>query len=152
MPFYTVIPANLSTEARNGSREYTTREGYHQRFWGFEASATKRLANRWMARFGFSTNDHREYFDNRNTAIQDPTPSAGSPNVNGGLVQVQSTGSGQSGIYMVLPKDQFIATELYQAPWGFDIGFNANMRHVHSQPRSNVTTGDFFEPGSPYFW
>ena len=134
VPFYTVIPANLSTEARNGSREYTTREGYHQRFWGFEASATKRLANRWMARFGFSTNDHREYFDNRNTAIQDPTPSAGSPNVNGGLVQVQSTGSGKSGIYMVLPKYQFIATGLYQAPWGFDIGFNANMRHVHSQP------------------
>jgi hypothetical protein len=146
VPYYTVIPDNLSEAAQNGSREYTKREGYHQRYWGFEVSATKRLANRWMARFGFSTNDHREYFDNPMTAIQDPTPSQANPNVDGGLVQFSSPGSGKSGIWMVLPKYQFIANGLYQAPWGIDLGFNLMSRQGYSQPwfRSQVKTGDYF--------
>ena len=41
---------------------------------GVEFSATKRLAHHWMARFGFSTNDWREYFDDPSRAILDPTP------------------------------------------------------------------------------
>jgi hypothetical protein len=40
--------------------EYIDREGYSQRFLGLELSAVKRLSNRWMPRFGFSVNDHRE--------------------------------------------------------------------------------------------
>ncbi|MEK6631658.1 MAG: hypothetical protein AABY89_13080, partial [Acidobacteriota bacterium] len=116
----------------------------HQRFWGIEATATKRLSNRWMARFGFSTNDHREYFDNPNTALADPTPSPGSPKIDGGLVVVQSGGSGKSGIFQLLPKFQIIANGLYQAPWGIDLGFNMVSRQGFGQPwfRSQVTTGD----------
>ena len=91
----------------NGQTE-TNRKGYHQRYWGVEFSATKRLANRWMARFGFSTNDWREYFDDPSLSIVDPTkapalklparPYAG-PQVDGGLVVRQSAGSGKSNIY-----------------------------------------------------
>ena len=118
------IPANRS------ATEYRARDGYSQRYWGFELAATKRLSNRWMARFGFSTNDHREYFDGP-TAMGDPTSIATSvantgvgPNQDGGLVVRSSTGSGKSGIFQVLPKYQFIATGLYQAPWGINLAGN----------------------------
>ena len=118
------IPANRS------ATEYRGRDGYSQRYWGLELAATKRLSDRWMARFGFSTNDHREYFDGP-TAIGDPTSIAASnantgvgPNQDGGLVVRQSTGSGKSGIFQVLPKFQFIATGLYQAPWGINLAGN----------------------------
>jgi hypothetical protein len=122
------------------------RDGYHQRFVGVEVSATKRLSNRWMARFGFSSNKHQEYFDNRATAIQDPTPGPNNPLVDGGVVVVQSGGSGKSGIFSVLPLYQFIGTGLYQAPYGIDLGFNWNLRQGFAQPwfRDRVATGDRF--------
>ena len=146
VPFYAVTAANVPASAAGKGVEYTGRDGYHQRYWGIEASATKRLSNRWMARFGFSTNDHREYFDNRATALTDPTPTAGNAKVDGGLVVTASGGSGKSGIYQVLPKYQFIANGLYQAPFGIDVGVNYMMRQGFSQPwfRSGVTTGDYF--------
>ncbi|HEV8348528.1 MAG TPA: carboxypeptidase regulatory-like domain-containing protein [Vicinamibacterales bacterium] len=119
----------------------TNRPSYHQRYWGFEASATKRMANRWMGRFGFSTNDHREYFDDPNVAIQDPTPTVSllaccDPNTleNGGPVMVRSTGSGKSGLYLVNPKYQFIANGLVQGPWGINFGANWLLRQGFAQP------------------
>lgn len=144
-PYYAVVASRLGQEALNGGREYTTRKGYHQRFWGIEASATKRLADRWMFRFGFSTNDHREYFDGAD-AIEDPTPSAANPLIDGGLVVRQTSGSGKSGIYMLLPQYQVVANGLYQGPWGVDVGFNLVSRQGYSQPwfRSRVATGDHF--------
>src|SRR3989441_2848539 len=154
VPYYRVPRAGLSAESLSTGRERVTREGYHQRFIGLEASATKRLSNRWMARFGFSTNKHQEFFDNRATAIQDPTPAAAGklstgagPRVDGGLVVTQSGGSGKSGIYQLLPTYQFIGTGLYQAPYGIDLGFNYNVRQGFGQPwfRSRVSTaGDAF--------
>ena len=137
--------------------EFINRDGYHQRFWGIELSATKRLANRWMARFGFSTNDHREYFDDPATSIQDPTPlmwtSAAAqgcftgecgPNVDGGVVGVQSAGSGKTGIWLMLPKYQFTANGLYQGPWGLNFSANWVLRQGYNMPfsRSNVTSDD----------
>ena len=54
---------------------------------------------------------------------------------------VASSGSGKSGIYQLLPKYQFIANGLYQAPWGIDLGFNMTMRQGFGQPwfRSRVS-------------
>ena len=49
------------------------RPDYHQRYMSFEMSATKRMSNRWMARFGFATSSWNEYFDAAD-AIMDPTP------------------------------------------------------------------------------
>ncbi|MCX6544835.1 MAG: carboxypeptidase regulatory-like domain-containing protein [Acidobacteria bacterium] len=147
VPYYSVLAANVPVSAQTGGVEYTRRDGYHQRYLGFEASATKRLSNRWMARVGFSTNDHREYFDDPATAIGDPTPSPGEPLVNGGLVVTASAGSGKSGIYQILPRYQWVANGLYQARWGIHAGFNMVMRQGFSRPwfRSSVTaTGDYF--------
>ena len=151
-PYYSVPAANVPASARSGDIEYTGRDGYHQRYWGFEASATRRLSNKWMGRFGFSTNDHREYFDNPATAISDPTPSADNPLVDGGLVVTASAGSGKSGIYQVLPLFQLMANGLYQAPFGVDLGFNIVMRQGFSQPwyRSSVATpSDYFSSSKP---
>ena len=120
--------------------EFTKRDGYHQRFLGFEAMATKRLSNKWMARFGFSTNNHTEYFDNPATAIGDPTKSPAGPEIDGGIVVVSSTGSGKSGIYQLLPKYQFIGNGLYQLPYNIDVGVNWILRQGFGQPwyRSRV--------------
>jgi hypothetical protein len=136
VPIYGVIPGRIPEN--RAATEYRDREGYSQRYVGFELAATKRLSNRWMARFGFSTNDHREYFDGP-AALTDPTPGITSPNKDGGIVVRSSGGSGKSQIYQVLPKYQFIATGLYQAPWGINLAANMVNRqgfarnYFHSQ-------------------
>src|SRR5690606_38049914 len=93
--------------ANRTATEYIDRGGYSQRFHGLEVSATKRMSNRWMARFGFSWNDHREYFDGNNSRT-DPTSTLANPNIDGGHVMAASGGSGKSQIYMVLPQYQFV--------------------------------------------
>ncbi len=139
VPFYgvTTVPVNRTRT------EYINRDGYSQRFQGFEVSATKRMSNRWMARFGFSTNDHREYFDGVNSRT-DPTPTLANANIDGGQVMRATGGSGKSGIYMVLPKYQVIVTGMYQAPWGINLGVNMLNRQGYAMPynRSLVATGD----------
>jgi hypothetical protein len=128
VPIYGITAGQLP--ANRAATEFRSRPDYHQRYMGFELAATKRLANRWMARFGFSTNDHREYFDSP-AGIGDPTPLAAvslnngtGPNQDGGLVVRSSGGSGKSGIFQVLPKYQFTATGLYQAKWGINLAGN----------------------------
>lgn len=139
-PYYALAASRVPA---GGGRSYEERKGYHQRFLGLEASAVKRMSNRWMARFGFSTNDHREYFDGAD-ALDDLTPTNNSPKKDGGLVVTQTGGSGKSGIYLVLPKYQFIANGMYQGPWGFNLGANWMLRQGYAQPffRSQVVTGD----------
>ncbi|MCX6552006.1 MAG: hypothetical protein NTY02_13580 [Acidobacteria bacterium] len=143
VPYYALLPASVPAEAASGGVEYKAREGYTQRFWGLEVSATRRLSGRWMGRVGFSTNDHREYID-RTTALTDPTSTLESPNIAGGVVMVAATGSGKTGIYQVLPAYQFLASGLYQGPWHLDISANMVLRQGFAQPwyRSQVATGD----------
>ena len=140
VPFYAL---NASAVPPGGGRSYEERNGYHQRFIGFEMSAVKRMSNRWMARFGFSTNSHREYFDGPD-AIEDPTPAPNNPNIDGGTVVTQTGGSGKSNIYMVLPQYQFVANGLYQLNWGINLGANWTNRQGYAIPyfRGAVPTGD----------
>ena len=138
VPLFVLDPARAPV---GGGRSFEERAGYHQRFVGFEASATKRLANSWMARLAFSTNAHREYFDGAE-ALDDPTPSPSQPNEDGGLV-VTPTG-GRRGIYMMLPKYQIVANTLFQWRWGINIGANWLLRQGYAQPyfRDQLVTGD----------
>jgi hypothetical protein len=55
-----------------------------------------------------------------------------------------STGSGKSGIYQVLPTYQFVATGLYQAPWGINLAANLVNRQGFSKPyyRTQVSSTD----------
>lgn len=138
----------LAKHPPGNGREAQTRPGYHQRYLGLELSVVKRMSNRWMARFGFSTSDHNEYFDDPARAIQDPTPSAStnsvSPLVDGGEVIQATTGSGKTNIFLVLPKYQFIANGVFQGPWGVNFGANLVTRQGFGQPfwRGGVRAGD----------
>jgi hypothetical protein len=149
VPLYGLSPGAVPA---GGGKVAVNRAGYHQRYRGFEFSATKRLSHHWMGRFGFSTNDWREYFDDPSKAILDPTrapaPSAAwpfaGPQVNGGVVVRSSTGSGKSGIYMVAPAYQLVANGLYEGVWGVNFGANVVTRQGYAEPffYSNVATGD----------
>jgi hypothetical protein len=116
------------------------RNGYWQRFRGFEVAATKRMSNNWMVRAGWSTSDHREYFDNID-AMAEPTPTVpgvggvlNSPNKDGGLVVTQTGGSGKGNIFLVLPKYQYIMNGAYQAKWNITLGMNYVFRQGYSTP------------------
>jgi hypothetical protein len=132
-PYYRLANASLIPPGKG--RVYETRAGYHQKYVGFEISATKRMSNHWMARLGFSTNSWREYWDGTPSAYTgDPTSVLGDPNINGGYVVSAASGSGKSGIYMVQPKYQIIANGAYEAPYGIDIGANYLIRQGYPMP------------------
>jgi hypothetical protein len=141
VPLYEPIPSAIP--ANDQATIFRNRDGYSQRYLGLELAATKRLSNRWMARFGFSTNSHREYFDSL-AAMTDPTPAPGTPNIDGGLVVTATAGSGKSNIYMVLPSYQFVANGLYQAPWGINLAGNLVSRQGFAMQynRNQVETND----------
>jgi hypothetical protein len=150
VPIFGVIPGHVP--ANRAATTYTKRDGYSERYLGFELAATKRMSNRWMARVGFSTNDHRQYFDGPDAlgnfgttaSAADPTTSVLSPNRDGGVVVRQTGGSGKSGIYQVLPKYQFIATGVWQAKWQINLGMNMLVRQGFATPyhRTQVPTAD----------
>ena len=122
-----VLPPGNGSEERN-------RNGYHQQYWGWETNFIKRLSNRWMARIGYSWNDHREYFTDRAAAIIDPTPTPNNPKRDGGLVITSTGGSGKSDIFFLTPKYQFVANGLYQAPLGINVAANLLVRQGYGQP------------------
>jgi hypothetical protein len=145
VPFYHV---NESAIPDDFGQVYETRPDYHQRYLGFEIAATKRMADNWMMRVGWSTNDHREYLSSP-AATEDPTPyfttTKAFPNKDGGPVMTPTAGSGKSSIYMVLPKYQFILTGAYQAKWGITLGMNYLMRQGFSAPYFELSS----EAGDP---
>ena len=126
-------PRPESLPVGNGG-EYRNRPGYHQRYLGFEVSATKRMSNRWMGRLGFSTSSHNEYFDDPATAAQDPTPSTTWPNIDGGAYMTQTYGSGKSEIYLLLPKYQFTGSGVYQFPHQINVAGSIVAREGFGQP------------------
>jgi len=126
-------PRPESLPVGNGS-EFRNRPGYHQRYVGFEVQAVKRMASHWMARAGFSTNSHREYFDDPAVAVQDPTPSTTWPNIDGGAFLTPTSGSGKSEIYLLLPRYQFTASGVYQLPHGVNVAANVVAREGYGQP------------------
>ena len=148
------IPLYAVKNVSGPGRETVNRPDYHQRYLGFELSATKRMSNRWMARFGFASTSWNEYFDGPNAILDKtvgPYPSQGfvdytrpGPLVNGGPVVVSTSGSGKSGIYLLPPKYQLTANGLYQGPWGIDFGANLVLRQGYGEPfyRDRVNTGD----------
>jgi hypothetical protein len=149
VPLYAL---NASAVPAGGGKSSTNRSGYNQKYMGLEISASKRLANHWMTRVGFSTNSWNEYFTDPSQSIIDPTkapaPSTSRPfsgaQIDGGPVVRLSSGSGKSGIYMVAPHYQLSANGMYQAPLGLDFGLSYSLRQGYSEPffRSSVSTGD----------
>jgi hypothetical protein len=141
VPFYAL---NASAAPEGAGTITSNRKGYHSAFHGIELSATKRLSNRWMGRFGFSWNRNREYFDDPSQSIVDPTPITADPQFNGGLVTVPTAGSGKSQIYLTLPTYQFTANGYYQGPWGINFGGNFLVRQGYAEMffSNDVATDD----------
>ena len=135
-----VLPPGNGQEERN-------RDGYHQAYWGWEASFIKRLSNRWMARIGYSWNDHREYFTDRTAAIIDPTPTPTSPVRDGGLV-IAGTDGGKSNVFFVTPKYHLVANGLYQAPLGINLAANVLIRQGYGQPYYQHVRAHPRDPGA----
>jgi hypothetical protein len=129
-------PRASSLPPGNGG-EYRNRPDYDQQYLGFEAQATKRLSNRWMARVGFSTNNHTEHFRG-DAARQDPGASTTWPNIEGGAFVTGTSGSGKSEIYLILPRYQVTASGLYQLGWGVNVAGNLVAREGYGMP--------FYEP------
>jgi hypothetical protein len=122
VPYYAL---NEDAVPAGGGVELENRPGYHRAFRGVEVSATKRLANRWMARLGFSWNQEKEYFDDPAQGMHDPTPTQISgPLVDGGTVMRATTGSGKSQIFLIVPRYQLVANGFWQGPWGLSFGGN----------------------------
>ena len=130
-------------------KELVTRDGYHQTFVGLEVSATKRLSDRWLARLGFSTNSHKEYFDDPATSLGDPTPNPASPNMSGGEVVFATQSAQKASLmnYVVQPRYQFIANGLYQAPW--DVQLSASFLARQGYP-SRTYYGNIAGPPGAY--
>ena len=118
-PVYRLAPGK-TLPAGNGVR-VSNRDGYSQRYWNVDFTATRRLSNRWMIRGFVTVQRNREFFDDPSQSIQDPTPRIGaaalpfaSGFVDGGLA--------------VPPGDSFINAKvsysvagLYEAPWGISV-------------------------------
>lgn len=130
VPLYRLKPGTVPGGLE---RVFETRDGYHQRYWGAEVAASKRFSNNWALRVGFSTNDHREYFDGLD-AIADPTRTLESPNVNGGPVVRRVDAPGATGIFMVAPKYQFAGTISYQMFLGLDAALEYALRQGYPTP------------------
>ena len=114
-------------------RLLTNRPDRPYNFSGFELSAIKRLANKWMGRVAFSYNDWTENFDGGvagNAGVQDPTRTQAvrfgggvdsGPLVDGGQVAILSTGSGKSNVIYTSVKWQFTGNALVQLPWDLEL-------------------------------
>jgi hypothetical protein len=136
VPYYGVTDTSLYPA--NKGTLFETRPGYTQRYQGFDITATKRMSNKWMARFGFSTNSWREYFAD-SKALSNPGATLGSPNIDGGYVVSAAGGSGKSGIYMVQPKYQIVANGAYQLPGKIDLGLSYLIRQGYPMPWYQAT-------------
>jgi hypothetical protein len=137
IPIYTVNPTSVPDDF---GRIHEVRNGYSQRYLGFEVAATKRMSDNWMMRVGYSTNRHQEYFDSID-AMADPTPTLptaalplNGPNKDGGVVVLPTSGSGKGNIYLAAPKYQYIMNAAYQAKWNITVGMNYVFRQGYALP------------------
>jgi hypothetical protein len=145
VPFYGV-KSTVGWESVRGTI-YQARPDYHQTYKGIEATLTKRMANHWMARVGFSTNSWREYYDSI-YAYGNPTPTLGSPNISGGIVESAASGSGKSSIYMTQPTYQLNASGAYQFKYDIDFGVNYQLRQGYPMPWYRGTSGAACSPSA----
>lgn len=137
VPYYGITNGSLYPSSKGTL--FQSRDGYSQKYKGFELTATKRMSNKWMARLAFSANSWREYFDST-AAMVNPTHQLGNPSIDGGYVVSAAGGSGKSGIYMVQPKYQIVANGAYQFKYQIDFGVSYLIRQGYPMPWFQRTT------------
>lgn len=127
--------------AKNPSRArvLSNRPDYSEIYQGLELTATKRLSNRWMMRAGLTFSDWtRNVGEN---AIQNPSAYADGRNEDGGLVGIQSQGSGnRGGVFFGSARWSGNINGLYQLPWDLSIAGNLTFREGFAWPVGHVTS------------
>ena len=132
----TWIPNAAAITAGGNGFATTNVPGFSTGYQGIELGITKRLANKWMGRVGFSWNDATEHFDGTSGMYDtngNPTPTVTEPLKNGGQFAPQSGGSGSGTIY-INAKWQFNANAMYQAPYGLEVSANVFGRQGYPFP------------------
>ncbi len=128
----TFIPNAAKVLAGGAGRFETNDPNYDQTFNGIEFSATKRLANKWMARIAAAWNNHTENysgipvvsdFQGNGVAAGNPTSIDTDPLFSGGQVAPRSAGSGFGDIF-INAKWAINANALVQLPWDVDLAAN----------------------------
>ena len=141
---YTVgyyAPASASLIVPGNGRVLANREGYHQDAISAEAVADGRWARaRWQAWVAFT--DWREYFTDRERAVQDPTSLESEPLHDAGPVAARPGGLGRGD---VVANARFTAGAMVTTPlpFGFDVTAVAHAREGFPIPYFQVAdTGD----------
>ncbi|MBI2568779.1 MAG: TonB-dependent receptor [Candidatus Schekmanbacteria bacterium] len=110
-------------------RYLTNRPDYYEEYKGIELSVVKRLANKWMARAGFSWNDWKQHFDS-DKAMFWPYDLYRDDDI----VAPSSLGSGAKGSIALNARWQVNIAGLYQLPVGFEVGANVFAREGYPAP------------------
>jgi hypothetical protein len=156
-PVFRVRPGAALSEG-NGQL-LTNREGYHQRYYNVDFTATKRLSNRWMFRGFLTLQNHQEYFDDPALSIQDPTPRwiTSSPTGNaitssayqdGGIVlNAAGLTSGSKADVFLHSKWSYSLLGLYELPAGFSVSGTLYGRQGYPSPAYVVVNRNFANGG-----
>src|SRR5262245_15381133 len=111
----------------------TNREGYEARYTGFQLTANKRLANRWMMKGSFAWNNPTRHFTDPSAAIQNPTstqyqiltgPFPGPTEDDSALATAAANNSGAKADVFINSKWQFNLAGLYQFARGINVAAN----------------------------
>ncbi len=122
---------------------YANREGYARAFNGFEVTARKRYANRWMMSASYAYNDAVDTFDSPagfdgGSADQSRNPDRVDPTTvrswTGGQYAIEAGGSGIDNVF-VNAKWMVKLSGLYTMPWDINLGAFYNARQGYLMPQ-----------------
>jgi hypothetical protein len=141
-PVYRLAPG--VTLPPGNARLSTNRDGYHRHYWNVDVVGTRRLANRWMFRGFMTLQQQREYFDDPDASIQDPTPRSelASPNpfisgfIDGGLAS--NALFSQANEFIIHAKWIYSLAGLYELPW--DVSIAGTVYGRQGYPTGEVIT------------
>jgi hypothetical protein len=111
----------------------TNREGYEGRYTGFQLTANKRLANRWMMKGSMAWNNPTRHFSDPNVGIQNPTstqyqiltgPFPGPVEEDSAIATAAGNNSGSKADVFINSKWQFNFAGLYQFKGGINVAAN----------------------------
>jgi hypothetical protein len=135
-PWYRLRPG-VHPQPGNAQIE-TNRPGYDDRYTGFQLTANKRLANRWMMKGSFAWNNPTRHFGDPAVAIQNPTstqsnsgssgsvtgPFSGPTEQDSPIAVVVGGGSGAKGDVFINSKWQFNIAGMVQVGGGVNVAAN----------------------------
>lgn len=130
VPVYAPIASLVA--ANGNSRIQTNWDGYQTKYHGLEAQLTKRMSDRWMARFSAAYNNATEEYGEVNS-LGNPTSLDTDTMKNGSQYAPRSAGSGQGDLF-INAKWQVNLNGVYQLPWEAEVAGNLFGRQGNPYP------------------